>query len=278
MGEKEFSLYEAYWGLKEKPFENTPDPRFLYQSEDIGDVFTRLLYTLNGNRGAALLTGESGCGKTLMARALVQSLNPENTEVALLTNPSWSADEFLKEILYQLGEDSPLESRSQVVHRLHEVLYENYQAGKETLVLIDEGQLIDDSAVFEEIRLVLNFQLNDAFLITLLLVGQPVLAQRVQAYAPLEQRIATRSVLRPFLQEEVNGYIAHRLQVAGRQEPIFAPEAIELVSKYSGGIPRKVNNICDIALVIGFSRKLETIDADWMQRLIQSESGNGTLE
>ena len=85
-------MYEAYWGLKEKPFENTPDSRFLYHSEDSDDVFTRLLYTLKGNRGAALLTGESGCGKTLMARALVQELYPVNTEIALLTNPSWSAD------------------------------------------------------------------------------------------------------------------------------------------------------------------------------------------
>ena len=160
-------MYEAYWGLKEKPFENTPDPRFLYQFKDGDDVFTRLLYTLKGNRGAALLTGESGCGKTLMARALIRELDPVNTEIALLTNPSWSAEEFLREVLYQLGEDSSLETRSQIVHRLHEILYSNYEAGKETLVLIDEGQLIPDAAVFEEIRLVLNFQLNDAFLTNL---------------------------------------------------------------------------------------------------------------
>ena len=268
-------MYEAYWGLKEKPFENTPDPRFLYHSEESTDVFTRLLYALNSNRGAAMLTGDSGCGKTLMARALVQSLNPENTEVAMLPNPSWSPDDFLREILYQLGEDSPLETRSQVVHRLHEVLYENYQAGKETLVLIDEGQLIEDPAVFEEIRLVLNFQLNDAFLITLLLFGQPALAKQVQAYAPLDQRIATRGVLRPFAEEEMYEYITHRLRVAGRQEPVFSADAVELIYQYSDGIPRKINNICDISLVIGFSRKLESMDAGWIQRLIQAESGNG---
>ena len=268
-------MYEAYWGLKEKPFENTPDSRFLYHSEDSDDVFTRLLYTLKGNRGAALLTGESGCGKTLMARALVQELDPVNTEIALLTNPSWSAEEFLREILYQLGEDSQLETHSQIVHRLHEILYGSYEAGKETLVLIDEGQLIRDAAVFEEIRLGLNFQLNDAFLITLLLVGQPALAQWVQAYEPLEQRIATRGMLRPLQQKEVDSYIVHRLQIAGREEVIFSPDAVELVYRYSGGIQRKVNNIFDIALVIGYSSKIERIDGDWMQRLIQSESGNG---
>ena len=267
-------LYEAYWGLKEKPFDNTPDPRFLYHSAASSGVFTRLLYTLQSNRGAALLTGGSGCGKTLVARALIQGLNLEKTEVALLANPPWSPDEFLGEILYQLGEEHPPEQRSRAIHRLHEVLYENHAAGKDTLVLIDEGQLIEDSALFEEIRLLLNFQLNDAFLITLLLVGQPLLAARVREYEQLDQRVATHGVLGPLFEDEVHEYITHRLKVAGREDPVFSPEAIELIYEYSTGTPRKINNICDISLVVGFSRKLELIDAGWMQRLIRAESGH----
>jgi len=272
---EESVLYEAYWGLEEKPFENTPDPRFLYHSENSTDVFTRLLYALQSNRGAVLLTGASGCGKTLVARALIQELDPEKTEVALLTNPRWSADEFLREVLYQLGEGGSLEDRPQIIHRLNEVLYDNFSAGKETLVLIDEGQLIEELAVLEEIRLLLNFQLNDAFLINLLLVGQPPMGQHIRDFAPLDQRIATRGTLEPFSQEEVRGYIEHRLQVAGRQEPVFTDEAIELIDEYSAGIPRKINNICDISLLIGYSRKCERIDADWIKRLIQAESSNG---
>lgn len=268
-------MYEAYWGLQEKPFENTPDPRFLFHSAATTEVFTRLLYALKNNRGAAMLTGGSGCGKTLMARALVQELDPDATEVALLTNPRWNPDEFLREILYQLGEESALVDRAQIVHRLSEVVFETYSAGRETLVLIDEGQLLEDPEIFEEIRLLLNFQLNDAFLLHLLIVGQPLLAKRVRACETLDQRIAVRCVLQPFDEEEVHQYVDYRLQIAGCEAPIFTADAIGLVNGYSAGIPRKINNICDIALVIGFSRKLESIDADWMQRLIQAESGDG---
>jgi general secretion pathway protein A len=268
-------LYEAHWGLREKPFENTPDPRFLYQSDEMAVAYNLLLYALQHNRGAVLLTGESGCGKTLMARALVQELDPERTEVALLTTLRWSPEEFLQEILYQLGHEENLEGRVQIMHRLHEVLYENFSSGKRTLVLIDEGQLIQELALLEEIRLLLNFQLNDAFLVHLLLVGQPPLAQRVRDHAPLDQRLAARGHLKPLSLDQVHEYIRHRLEVAGRLEPIFTDGAIELVDEYAAGIPRRINNICDIALVIGFSRKLKRIEADWIKRLIQTESGHG---
>lgn len=268
-------MYEAYWGLREKPFENTPDPRFLFLADEGEEVFTRLLYALQSHRGAAVLTGPSGCGKTLVARALVQRLEPAQTEVALLNNPRWSADDFLREILYQLGEEGPLPERAQVIHRLNEMLYDNYSAGKQTLVLIDEGQLLEDRSVLEEIRLLLNFQLNDAFLINLLLVGQPALAQHIREYPPLDQRVATRGVVKPLAQEEVGVYIEHRLQVAGRSEPIFTEEAVALVDRHAAGVPRRINNLCDIALVIGFSRHLQQIDADAIARLIQAESGDG---
>ena len=180
-----------------------------------------------------------------------------------MTNPRWNPEEFLSEILYQ------------VVHRLHEVLYENFKAGKNTLVLIDEGQLMQDQAVLEELRLVLNYQLNDAFLVSLLIVGQPTLGQQIRDFSPLDQRVVTRGHLKPLSVEEVREYVEHRLGIAGRKDPLFTEGAIELVDQYSKGIPRKVNNICDIALVVGFSRKLEHIDADWIKRLIQVEGGNG---
>ena len=119
-------MYQAYWGLQEKPFENTPDPRFFYESADVSEVYTRLLYTIKSNHGAALLTGDSGCGKTLMSRALLRELDSDHTEIALLNTPSQTAEEFLREVLYQLGDDQPIEGRSQIIHRIHEILYEYY--------------------------------------------------------------------------------------------------------------------------------------------------------
>lgn len=191
----------------------------------------------------------------------------------MLSNPCRTPEEFLSEILYQLGEDPSDRDRSRLVHRINEIVFDAYSAGRETYVVLDEGQGIEDQDVFEEIRLLLNLQLDDAFLITLLLVGQPPLADRVRKYAPLDQRLATRGFLRPFDAEDTAAYVAHRLQTAGREEPVFTPEAVELAFDYSGGIPRKVNNICDIALVVGYSRKLDLIDGDWMQRFIHAESG-----
>jgi len=270
-----FSMYEAYWGLDKKPFENTPDPRFLYRPDDLEDLYTRLLYTLSSRHGAALITGESGCGKTMMARALLHELDPDKTEIALLSNPCRTAEEFLREILYQLGEEGGELDRARLVHRIHEIIYESYSNGRETVVVIDEAQLLEDAEVFEEIRLLLNLQLDDAFLITLLLIGQPQLPERLRKFPALDQRIAPRGYLRPFDETTAADYVGHRLLTAGRPEPLFSAEALRLVFEYANGIPRKINNICDVALVIGFGRKLEFIDGDWMKRLIQAERGDG---
>lgn len=269
------SMYEAYWGLNEKPFQNTPDPRFLFRSEELEDLYTRLLYTLSSRHGAALVSGESGCGKTMIARALLHELDPNRTEIALLSNPCRTADEFLREVLYQLGEDGSEHERPKLVHRIHEIVFEAYGNGRETIVVLDEAQGLQDPAIFEEIRLLLNLQLDDAFLITLLLVGQPALAESVRKHAALDQRIATRGFLHPLDQQDSIDYVRFRLDVAGRSEELFDADALHLVHDYANGIPRKINNICDIALVIGFSRKLERIDAEWMQRLIQAERGDG---
>ena len=269
------SMYEAYWGLDKKPFENTPDPRFLYRSDDLEDLYTRLLYTLSSRHGAALISGESGCGKTMITRALLHELDPDKTEIALLSNPCRTAEEFLREILYQLGEDGGDLDRARLVHRIHEIIFEAYSHGRDTVVVVDEAQSLEEAEIFEEIRLLLNLQLDDAFLITLLLVGQPQLSERMRKHPALDQRIATRGFLRPFDEPTTADYVGHRLRTAGRSEPLFSPHALLLAFEYSNGIPRKINNICDIALVIGFSRKLDLIDGDWMARLIQAERGDG---
>ena len=144
-----------------------------------------------------MLTGESGCGKTVVIRALLQQLNPERTEIALVNDPGRTAVEFLREVLYQLGEETDAESRPEIVHRIHELLNSFHTQGKETIVVIDEGQLMEDPEVLVEIRLLLNFQLNDAFLITLLMVGKEPLADKIRNSPPLDQRIAARGILKP---------------------------------------------------------------------------------
>ena len=268
-------MYESYWGLREKPFENTPDPRFLFHTGDSDATFGRLLYTLKSNRGAAMLTGPAGSGKTLFTRSLMQKFEEEKTEVALLTQPCASGAEFLSEVLYQLGEDEPPSERQAAVHRLQEVLYDNHAAGKQTLIILDEAHLLADDGVFAEMQLLLKFQLNDAFLVTLLLAGQPPLEEKVKAFASLDQSVASRGRLRPFDADETALYVAHRLATAGRQEAVFDAEALAAIHQYAEGFPRKINNICDIALVIGYSRKREILDGQWVEHLIRTERGDG---
>ena len=268
-------MYESYWGLQEKPFENTPDPRFLFHTGDSDATFARLLYTLKSNRGAAMLTGPAGSGKTLFTRALLQKFDEAETEVALLTQPCADGAEFLSEVLYQLGEDAPPGERQAAVHRLQEILYDNHAAGKQTLVIVDEAHLLADDGIFAEMQLLLKFQLNDAFLVTLLLAGQPPLEEKIKAFASLDQSIASRGRLRPLEAEETSSYIAHRLAAAGREEAVFDAEALAAIHGYAEGFPRKINNICDIALVIGYSRKLEGLDGQWVDQLIRTERGDG---
>jgi general secretion pathway protein A len=267
-------LYKSYWGLQEKPFENTPDPRFLYQSADTMETYARLLYALKSNRGAVLLTGESGCGKTLMARALIQGLDPERTDVALLANPCRHPDDLLPEILFQIGGDEPPQDRTQVVRQLNATLYDNFSAGRETAVIIDEGQLLENPKFFEEFCVLLNFQLNDAFLVTLVLVGQPLLAERVRNCANLDERLSARGVVRALEKEDVGPYIELRLSVAGRTAPAFSPDAVEMVAQHTGGVPRRINHLCDLCLVIGYSRKVDVVDEDLVYRLILNEGEN----
>ena len=224
-----------------------------------------------------MLSGDSGCGKTMIARSLLHELDPSRTEIALMSNPCRDGEDFLREILYQLGDDSASDlDRQRTVHRIHEIVYDAHAQGKETIVVVDEAQLLLEESIFDEMRLLLNLQLDDAFLITLLLVGQSPLIESIRKHPGLDQRIATRGALRPLSPEGTHAYVDFRLTTAGREDPVFHTDAVDLIHQHTPSVSRKINNICDIALVIGFSRKLQGIDADWVERLIQAERGDGT--
>jgi len=264
-------VYLEYWGLKEKPFENTPDPRFLYYSREHREAMLTLRYAVVENKGAAMLTGDYGCGKTLLLRALIEELDPEKFEVGLVVNPPPSGEELLEEILYQLGFEERPDGRMDIMRSMEELLYRNFREDKITTVVIDEAQLITDERTFEDIRLLLNYQLDDRFLLTIVLVGQPELRLMIRRMPQFEQRIGLRSHLGPLGPEDTKGLILHRLTVAGCDREIFSEEAISLIYQNTGGIPRKIVNICDFALLIGFIRKVEQIGADLIEELIDKE-------
>jgi len=216
-------MYEAYWGLKEKPFENTPDPKFLYSSHEHLEAVTRMTYAIEERKGAAMLTGDYGCGKTLISRRLFEMLPQEKYDVALVTNPLLSPTEILREICNQLGiKSSPTWPKTQLLMELNDRLYQNMRSNKDTVIIVDEGQSIKDIRSLEELRLLLNFQLNDRFLLTLIIMGQPELRDMIDKYQQFKQRLAIRYHLNPLSSKDAKEYILHRLEIAGAKNTIFA--------------------------------------------------------
>jgi len=263
-------MYEEYWGLKEKPFENTPDPRFLYSSNQHDEALSRLIYVVRENKGAGLLTGIFGCGKTLLGRALLGELEKDVYKVAYLTNPRMEDIDLLRIIAHHLGSpDIPI-SKSDILISLEKTFANNMRDGKKTVIIIDEAHIIEKDSVFEEIRLLLNYQLEDKFLLTLLLLGQPELKDKIESNKQLLQRIAMRYHLKGLSQDETERYIIHRLNIAGGTKDIFAPEARRLIFVRSAGIPRRINQLCDMSLLTGFSKKAENISEAIVVEAIES--------
>ena len=263
-------MYEEYWGLTEKPFENTADPRFLYYTPQHEEAFTRLSYAVNEQKGASLLTGVFGCGKTVIAQALINSLNKSKYEIAFVVNPQLSSVELLRDIVYDLGiKDNLPVLKTDIMHLLNERLHHNMDDGKNTVVIVDEAHLIEDELIFEELRLLLNLQYKNKFLVTLILLGQPELKEKVNNIKQLQQRISIKYHLTGLSREETAKYTLQRLEVAGSTRKIFEDQALDSIYNGSGGIPRRINQICDMALLVAMSKGQKLIDEKIINEVIE---------
>ncbi len=260
-------MYLKYWGFKIFPFENVPDPDLFYFSATHEEALTRLIYAARMRKGAAMLSGEIGCGKTTLSKVYVQELSEEKYDIGMIINPKLEAKEFLQEILYQLDVQEIPDTKVECLRSLNNKMLSNLSAGKETVLIVDEAQLLDEST-FEEIRLLLNFQLNNRYLLTVILIGQPELMQKVKEIEQLEQRIAIRYHLTPFDPDETVSYIEFRQRNAGRHDSVFTEEALGAIYENTSGVPRKINNLCDLSLLIGFSMKKAVIERDIVENII----------
>lgn len=261
--------YEDHWGLTAPPFDNVPDPRYYFPSAKHETARRRLLYGIQARKGAVMLTGKIGCGKTLLSRALILNLPRSKYDVALVANPALPGPEFLAEILYQFGLESQ-GSKADVLHRLNDRLLANQRQGLDSVLVVDEAQAIEDDRVFEDLRLLCNFQLNHRVLLTLVLMGQPELKSRVEGIAQLNQRIAIRAHLEPFTAEETGEYIAARMKAAGCAREVFTKDACYQVFERSRGVCRLINSLCDLSLLIGYDEKATGIDAPLVEQAGQA--------
>ena len=265
-------MYLEYWGFKEYPFENVPDPRFFYVSKSHEEALSRLLYAIRMRKGAALLSGEIGCGKTTLTKVCFQHLAPDQFDIGVMVHPRLEGVEFLQEILYQFGINNGSETKVKCLHSIHERMLQNLETRKETILMIDEAHLLSSPAL-EEIRLLLNFQLNDRFLITIILLGQPELIGKVKSIQQLDQRIPIRYHLTPFDLDESREYILFRQKKAGKQDNAFTAEAMDKIHSYTEGVPRKINNLSDLSLLIGFCENQKEVKPEIIEKIIS----DGTL-
>lgn len=253
-------MYEDFYGLRARPFQKTPDPSFLFPSRAHEEALARLQFAVE-EREIIMLTGDVGCGKTTLTRALIDSLG-EKHRVILILNPRLSPSQFLRIVAKRFDLDVPANFKDSLLEAIHERVYADYEAGVTPVIIIDEAQLIPRRETFEEIRLLTNFQLDDTNLLSLVLVGQTEFRRRLaqKTFQPLRQRIGLFYHIGPLSEEELRGYIGHRLSVAGRSGSLFTDGAIAAIHRYSGGVPRLVNGIASTALLEGFGAGRSMID------------------
>lgn len=255
-------MYKEYYGLSENPFEMNPDLRYFYMSDPHREAYAHLTYALKKSKGFTVITGEVGTGKTTLIQMLLSRLDG-HTRMAHLFNPRLSTSDFLKYVCHSLGlKTEGLTSKGELLMLLHNFLLECYARNERVVLIVDEAQTLSLD-LLEEVRLLTNLETPKSKLLQVILMGQPEL-EKVLAdprVRQLTQRISVRYHLKPLNRKETNEYIEHRLKIAGsRGARIFEPEAVRLIWKFSQGIPRIINTLCDSALVIGHVSSRKVID------------------
>ncbi len=255
-------MYLEFFGFREMPFNITPDPNFLYLSQYHHEALQHLKYGIEEKKGFIVLTGEVGCGKTTLCRRLLNELDPEHFDTALILNPRVTETQLLRAILTELGVEKPPRGKNELVDEIHRITLDRIQHGRDVVLIIDESQNLSFE-VLEQVRLLSNLETDTQKLIQILLIGQPELNDilRQKRLRQLKQRILVRYDLSKLNLTETTNYIHHRLHKAGSEgRPQFTKVAIKRIHKWSGGIPRMINNLCDKSLLSAFARNSDLIN------------------
>lgn len=263
-------MYYKYYGLKEAPFNLTPNSSFFFNSPKHTEALDSLLYAINNRKGFVVITGEIGSGKTTVCRTLLNKLD-KNTEIALITNTHVNSKDLLLTLLEDLEIDfDPGWSKARLLSALNDYLITQAQRNNNVVLIIDEAQNLKPS-VLEEVRMLSNLETETDKLIQIILMGQPELKDKLamNKLEQLRQRIAVYYHLSPLSEQETWEYVNYRLKIAsGSNRKYFEDDALHMVYQFSKGVPRLINQICDFALLTGFVDELTIIDAKTMQEVI----------
>ena len=254
-------MYKAFFRFRVKPFGKTPDPRFLFLGASHEEALARLEFALE-EREIAVLTGDIGCGKTTLSRALMDRLGDEY-RFCYIVNPRLSALEFLRTFARLLAVEKPAPAKDELLEQIYVAVYASYRSGICPVIVIDEAQMIADETLFDEIRLLTNFQLDDRNLLGVVIMGQPELRDMLASprFEPLRQRIALHYHLLPLNAEETMEYLDFRLEAAGGTAGLFTPDAVHRIFELTAGVPRRINTVATNALLVAFGRDAALIDS-----------------
>ena len=265
-------MYESFFGLKERPFDLAPDPRFLYVTGPQREALSNLRYGLTTPRGMTLLLGEAGTGKTTLVQTVLGELDPGHVECVLVSNPTLKRDEFYEYLSTAFHlESHTASSKARFLFALRRHLEERHRAGKLSAVIIDEAQSVPYE-LLEEVRLLSNIETPSRKLLNVVLAGQPELASRLNesSLRQLKQRISLRCELRPLDFAETAGYIAGRIRVAGgKPADIFSREAVAAIHEASSGVPRTINVVSDNVLIGGFAAQVKPVTRALVQEVMR---------
>ncbi|MEQ1575105.1 MAG: AAA family ATPase [Vicinamibacterales bacterium] len=249
-------MYESYFGLRVRPFDLTPDPRFLFMTAGHREALSTIEYGIAGRKGLTLLVGPAGTGKTTLVHAALERQKGVEAAAIYLSNPTLTREEFFQFLAFEVGlADAAEKSKTLILRELRATLLERHKAGRLTALLVDEAQAMPDE-LLQELRMLENLEVGNEKLLPVVLVGQVELVDRLRqpALMALKQRVALRSTLAPLTAQEAAAYIAERIRIAGGDvAKIFTPEAVAAIGESSGGIPRNISVICDNAMVSGFA-------------------------
>jgi type II secretory pathway predicted ATPase ExeA len=270
--------YLDYYELAQEPFSNAPVSRFYFNSPQHAQALVRLTHLCSQMKGLGILVGDIGAGKTTLARRLLDSLPEGEYEAALLViiHSGVTASWLLKRIALQLGVESPSEDKLTLLGQLYQRLVKVYEAGKKAVVLIDEAQMLATRELMEEFRGLLNLEVPERKLLSLIFFGLPEIEQNLKLDPPLAQRVSMKYRLDHLNADSTEAYVKHRLRLAGASRMPFSPEAVRALHKFSSGTPRVINTLCDNALFEGYVARAPMIDEPMIERVARELGLDGT--
>ena len=263
-------MYKEFYGFKRSPFAITPDPMFYFATPLHNEALASLVYGVRERKGFVVTTGEVGTGKSLLVHCFLQWLTRMSIPFSHIFNTRLSTLEFLQYVISDLGMPI-IQNKAGILIRLNQYLIEQYRRGSTTVLVVDEGQLLEWE-VLEEIRLLTNLETVNQKLLQIILVGQPELEHKMDSpgLRQLKQRIAFRCRLNPLSREQTRAYIEHRLRIAGAKLPaaqLFPESTMNAIAEYSRGIPRLINTLCENALIDGYARQKQVITVEMIAQV-----------